>query len=862
MSEDEVKGMDIMRDIRLTENLNGKQHDYMAPFLWLHGEDISQVLEELQHIYDSGIRSVCLESRTHEGFAGPQWWEDMRAIMDWCRKMGMKVWILDDKHFPTGYANGAFALEENAALRPWGITERHIDVSGPVTDGCAMAECWKTEPEDEITAVLACAHVPCAENYTQVLDITDGLQDGMVYFSLPEGMWRIVFLIKTRSGLSDFSKCYCNMLDENSVKVFVDAVYEPHYENLKEYFGDPFLGFFSDEPSFRNNTENTFITETGKYFAHYPWHDKLLPMLEDSCGPDARKMLAGLWFDIEGVSEKVRHAYMDMISREYSRNFCARLADWCHEHGLEYIGHIIEDNNAHAKTGAGPGHYFRALEGQDMSGIDVVLHQIVPGLTECANAGSVCYEHMENNFFQYYLAKLGSSLAHLDPKKKGRAMCEIFGAFGWAEGTRYMKYLADHMLVRGINYFVPHAFSPRPNDPDCPPNFYDTGENALYPYFHDLMDYMNRVCHLHSGGIHVPAAAILYDAEAHWVNKNRVPLERCAKELYDHLLDYDILPADVLEQIDKEGCLNGEKYPCLIVPYYEGIPSCIAGKLEKVSLRTILVAEPGMQVKEGKLAECCEIVEPDKLAAYVRRNVGADVTSDYQGIHLRYYHYLRGGIHSYMFTNEDIHNTIRTRVKLSAFDGGDYILYDAMENSAFAGRSEDGQIELWLPSYHSVFLLCGDIDTEGLAPVENRISEDQVLAPKFRISCREAQQKEYVPFRTTDQLCNITGRDALPHFSGDIKYEWELKIEETGRYLLDLGNVGEAAELYVNGMAIGRRLAPPYVFDVSKMLQPGANKVTVVVSNHSGYRKRDGFSQFLLFEPSGLLGPVMLKRLR
>ena len=87
---------------------------------------------------------------------------------------------------------------------------------------------------------------------------------------------------------------------------------------------------------------------------------------------------------------------------------------------------------------------------------------------------------MENEFFHYYLGKLASSLAHIDEKKKGRAMCEIFGAYGWAEGTKIMKYLMDHMLVRGINYYVPHAFSPKPNDTDCSPNFYDTGKNPPY----------------------------------------------------------------------------------------------------------------------------------------------------------------------------------------------------------------------------------------------------------------------------------------------------------------------------------------------------------------------------------------------
>ncbi len=31
----------------------------------------------------------------------------MDVILDEAKKLGMKVWILDDSHFPTGFANGA-----------------------------------------------------------------------------------------------------------------------------------------------------------------------------------------------------------------------------------------------------------------------------------------------------------------------------------------------------------------------------------------------------------------------------------------------------------------------------------------------------------------------------------------------------------------------------------------------------------------------------------------------------------------------------------------------------------------------------------------------------------------------------------
>lgn len=71
---------------------------------------------------------------------------------------------------------------------------------------------------------------------------------------------------------------------------------------------------------------------------------------------------------------------MNIISDLYSKNFTDKLANWCVKHNLEYVGHVIEDNNAHARLGYGTGHFFRAISGQTMSGIDVVLHQLLPGM--------------------------------------------------------------------------------------------------------------------------------------------------------------------------------------------------------------------------------------------------------------------------------------------------------------------------------------------------------------------------------------------------------------------------------------------------------------------------------------------------
>ena len=68
-------------------------------------------------------------------------------------------------------------------------------------------------------------------------------------------------------------------------------------------------------------------------------------------------MLPALWYDCGRETAAFRVAYMNAITKEYSRNFGWMLGDWCRAHGVKYIGHVIEDMNAHMRTGYGAGHF-------------------------------------------------------------------------------------------------------------------------------------------------------------------------------------------------------------------------------------------------------------------------------------------------------------------------------------------------------------------------------------------------------------------------------------------------------------------------------------------------------------------------
>ena len=115
---------------RLYDVLKGMPDNHMLPFYWQHGDHRATIPQEVERIYKSGCKAFCVESRPHHDFCGDDWWADMDIILKEAKDRDMKVWILDDDHFPTGHAVGKIE-KEYPHLRGRQVSERHVDVMGP-----------------------------------------------------------------------------------------------------------------------------------------------------------------------------------------------------------------------------------------------------------------------------------------------------------------------------------------------------------------------------------------------------------------------------------------------------------------------------------------------------------------------------------------------------------------------------------------------------------------------------------------------------------------------------------------------------------------------------------------------------------
>lgn len=867
-------------DERLKDVLCNRGDNYIYPFFWIRPGETGLILNELNSVYDCGIRAICVEARPYEGFGEDSWWSDVELILKECKRLGMKVWILDDERFPTGFAAN-YIPKNNIENKKFSVISYSMDALGPIKDGAVLINNYIPDEGDEIIGVYACKREKNSEVMTgEIIDLSENISGDFVYFDLPDGCYRISAVVRTLRGYSEMEQGRIDMLSEESARYMIKAVYEPHFEHFKKYFGNTIEGFFSDEPCFDNRDENEqFASELGRPRTYYPWNDCLIEMLKEELGEDAKKYLPFLWQSAANhIEAKIRTSYMNCITRLYQKNFSMALGDWCREHGVLYTGHVIEDDNIHTKTGAGAGHYFRAMSGEDIPGVDVVLSEVIPGMADYPVLGEVCYRLCDNKFFHYTLAKLASSDAHIRPETKGRAMCEIFGAYGWAEGVKMMKWLTDFMLVRGINHFVPHAFSMRFPDEDCPPHFYACGNNPQFKAFGVLMQYMNRMSHILTEARHVAQAAVLYQAEAEWSGAEFDYSESVGKVLYDNQMDYDIVSIDSLKDaISESGKLkiNRAEYDCFIVPHSTALPIGAIKKLCELSQSGVSVvyadafpeySNEGVSInKYIQDSENLSVVKTEEIAEYMQSNGFVDVLCEEKtdvNRFLRVFHGERNGNDIYMLSNENETREIDAPIRFKNFGGGDYIIYDAMANSAKRGCSADSKIKIKLPPYSSVVIITGKVSKElPKVDVLKPMGETE-LNGVYELSL--ATEKEYPNFKKygeLDRLKNITARDMLPQFSGHMRYEtrFNISVDPNLKYILDLGYVGETAEVSLNGENIGIKIAPPYRFDISEYVKDGTNELCITVTNHLGFEVRDKFSRFLKFEPSGLIGPVKIE---
>jgi hypothetical protein len=539
----------------------------------------------------------------------------------------------------------------------------------------------------------------------------------------------------------------------------------------------------------------------------WPFTDGFLDDLQANWDDDVRRWLPALWLDCGPRTAEFRETYTRTVHERLERVFYAAQSRWCRDHGIALTGHPAESNE------------FGVLRQFQWPGQDMVWRWVVPG-----NASGLIGAHS-------CAPKCASSAAVLYGTRHNAS--EVLGAYGWRLTLDEAKWLLDWHLVRGTNLFYLHAcfYSIRgrrafESEPDIGLH------NVWWPYFHRLTDYLRRVCWLLTDGQEICEVAILTDPnKAAW---------SAAEQLYKSQIDFIYIDAAALAQAEVEaGYLKIGAHQFRAVVCDPPI-----SKANGTLIR--LAAEGGLVLTDW---------QPETLVETLTAELGRDV--DWPGVpDLRAIHYRKEGRDFYLFVNE-----------------GEKTMEGALSLAAV------GLLECWDPLDGTIRLWPGQV-IEDRTHTHLRLERRQglVLAVDSQSVISARAVLPPTPGEILFELVNPwqafdadgTSRQVpcpgdwaqaagWETFSGSLHFQttFSLTSDQLNQPLfLDLGQVGDIAEIGLNEQTVDVLAWAPYITRIDAASQAGVNQLEIRVTNSMANRLEG--RQL----PSGLLGPVLLRQAR
>jgi hypothetical protein len=387
-----------------------------------------------------------------------------------------------------------------------------------------------------------------------------------------------------------------DLLNPEAVACFLRLVYDRYHEAFGAHFGRTIAAIFTDEP--------TLLGRLREKTALAPGTTGILAHVSAHLGYDFTPHLPALWYDDEPDAARHRRDWHRAVRVRLEVTYYEPLHRWCEAHGVALTGHPAEPGDI------GPLRHFQ------IPGQDVVWRRVVPG-------GPSALEGPEST-----LAKCSSSAAlHLGRRRNANEFC---GAYGHQLTFAEVKWLADWLLVRGVNLLVPHAFYYSVRGPRVDERPPDVGPHSpWWPGFRFFADYAARLCGMNAEGRHVCEVAVLGLAdELPW---------RAAKALFESQVDFNYLEARHLWEdaaVDADGVrIAGMGYRVLVLDGIEPPPRASA------ALATLRRAGRLVRWPEDGLAALARLVTRDVRIAPAQADV-------------RVRHVRRDGADLYLFFNE------------------------------------------------------------------------------------------------------------------------------------------------------------------------------------------------------------------
>lgn len=511
---------------------------------WEGPMDKKTIQKDLDSIKSKGFRSVIFEAgyKLPYEYLSDKWFKGIRTGVQEAKKRGLKVWLIDEGKYPSGFAGGKFS-KERPDLRMQAIV---------VCDTIKVEKAAIIQEQELPAGVISAVAVSKSGAPNRVVEIVDGkisfnagLDEWNILLVRPEFRTAVTRAVNNPTGGKDATNSLCDYLNPEAVRQFIDWTHEQYKKYLGPDLGTTVLGFRGDEPD----------------YAHTPWTPAVIEEFKKLKGYDPLPYLASFFTRSLTLQEqRVKADYWDVWSQLFATHFFGQQAEWCEANGLAHITHLNNEHNMPVCVRA-EGDFFRDLSRVQIPGVDAIWNQIWPETV--------------NDF-----PKLASSVAHVYGKP--RAFSESFAAYNISPTIPQAKYVVDHQIVRGINFFEFMFWMAGSKNPNW----------MTDPGMKGLNEYTNRATYLMSLGKPGARIAMYYPTTSMWLGNNTVynDLVTLTQELLKQQRDFDYVNDDAFAEALTVGPgylqnSSGQRYHTLIIPSVEALSVAAWTKIEEFEER-------------------------------------------------------------------------------------------------------------------------------------------------------------------------------------------------------------------------------------------------------------------------------------
>ncbi|MCP4311265.1 MAG: hypothetical protein GY790_08390 [Bacteroidetes bacterium] len=821
-------------------------------------------------------------------------------------RLGLKIGMIGSSGWNAGgpwvmpeWASKALFHSEIAAVGPAAIS---IELPFPALPAlCPKDEQGRPLYYGEV-AVLALPDKKQqrVESKDKIIDLTDHFVEGVLNCELPEGDWTILRFIFSNTGQELI------VPSPNSGGLFIDFLDPQATINHLQYFMDR-LGMKTGKSKKTGLACLEF--DSMELDEGVPWTDSMADIFKKRRGYDLISYLPVLaGWSVGNETESFMYDWKKTISDQLIFSHYATGRRFLEKYGVELV----------AEAG-GPGPPI--WDTCPVDALEALGNVSIP-------RGEFWIRH--RNMF---LIKQVASASHIYGKKIVDA--ESFTTWRrWKDSPFALKLIVDRAFCEGLNCITFHTFANTNPEDGLPGRTYHAGVDinpatTWWEKSRPFMDYLSRCSYMLQNGKFVADVCYFYGDQA----PNFYPFFHDVPEKPElpglaSGYDYDVVNSDVIlnRMSVEDGRIvlpDGMSYSVMVLPDQVHMPLNVLKKLEQMVLDGATVIGPrpehvpGLNDAESDNNELTLIVDRMwqgvdgaglKMTTYGEGRIfdGLTISEVLQGDNIEKDFDFKG--------NSDLDFIHR-----QYGDGEAYFIRNEGENS-FSGtctfRSSGKYPEIWDPSTGKSYALKDFSREDGMIEAQMELDPGASLFVVFSDSKRslaewsdhqgivEAEEQVEGPWKITfpdgwgapaettfDDLISWTESEqkGISYFSGTATYHKTLsmdpeKISRYRRIFLDLGEIRDVSEVFINGSSAGILWKKPYLADISDLLKAGDNQVEIEIVNlwvnrltgdmlsepgdrycHTNhpYVTQDnwagGGDETYRLQPAGLLGPVTIR---